>query len=60
MREILATRELTFYRVSQRSVEMFGRSSPFYLPHNLHSDLAISFRGGSVLAETIERTDPGV
>jgi hypothetical protein len=42
VREILATRELTFYRVSQRSVEMFGRSSPFYLPHNLHSDLAIS------------------
>jgi hypothetical protein len=42
VREILATRELTFYRVSQRSVEMFGRSSPFYLPHNLHSDLAVS------------------
>src|SRR5580704_6699373 len=42
VREIFATRELTFYRVSQRSVEMFGRSSPFYLPHNLHSDLAIS------------------
>jgi hypothetical protein len=42
VREILATRELTFYRVSQRSVEMYGRSSPFYLPHNLHSDLAAS------------------
>jgi hypothetical protein len=42
VREILATQELTFYRVSQRSVEMFGRSSPFYLPHNLHSDLAVS------------------
>lgn len=42
MREILATRELTFYRVSQRSVEMFGRFSPFYLPHNLHSDLTVS------------------
>ncbi len=40
VREILATRELTFYRASQLSVEMFGRSSPFYLPHNLHSDLA--------------------
>ncbi|MFZ3331898.1 MAG: hypothetical protein WA197_14785 [Candidatus Acidiferrales bacterium] len=42
MREILATRELTFYRASQRSAEMFGRFSPFYLPHNLHSDLAVS------------------
>ncbi|MGC1257914.1 MAG: hypothetical protein WA867_20305, partial [Candidatus Acidiferrales bacterium] len=42
VREILATRELTFYRASQRSAEMFGRFSPFYLPHNLHSDLAVS------------------
>jgi hypothetical protein len=42
VRRILSTRGLTFYRASQRSVEMFGRSSPFYLPHNLHYDLAVS------------------
>ena len=42
VRQILATRRLSFYHASQRSVEMFGRSSPFYLPHNLHSDLAAS------------------
>ena len=42
VREILATREVTFYRISQLSVEMFGRSSLFYLPHNLHSDLTDS------------------
>ena len=42
VRELLATRRLTFYLASQRSVEIFGRASPFYLPHNLHSDLAVS------------------
>ena len=42
MRELLATRRLTFYLASQRSVELFGRASAFYLPHNLHSDLAVS------------------
>jgi|HubBroStandDraft_6_1064221.scaffolds.fasta_scaffold00356_6 hypothetical protein len=42
VRQILSTRGLTFYRASQRSAEMFGRSSPFYLPHNLHYDLAVS------------------
>ena len=42
VRQILSTRDVTFYRVSQLSAEMFGRSSPFYLPRNLHSDLAVS------------------
>jgi hypothetical protein len=33
---------LTFYRASQLSAEMFGRSSAFYLPRNLYHRLASS------------------
>ena len=40
---ILATKGLTLYRASQRSVALYGRSSPYFLPHNLYYDL----RGGS-------------
>jgi hypothetical protein len=40
VRQILASRDLTLYRVSQRSAEIFGRSSQFYIPHNLYHDLA--------------------
>jgi prolyl oligopeptidase len=39
VREILATRGLTLYGVSRRSAELFGRSSHFYVPHNLYYDL---------------------
>jgi hypothetical protein len=42
VRQILSTRGLTFYRASQLSVEMFGRSSAFYLPRNLYHHLAAS------------------
>jgi hypothetical protein len=45
VRQILATRGLTLYRVSRQSAEIFGRSSPFHVPHNLYYDLA---RSGSV------------
>jgi|HubBroStandDraft_6_1064221.scaffolds.fasta_scaffold1027227_2 hypothetical protein len=38
VRQILST----FYRASQLSVEMFGRSSAFYLPRNLYHHLAAS------------------
>jgi hypothetical protein len=38
VRQILASRGLTLYRVSERSSEMFGRSSLYYLPHSLYSD----------------------
>lgn len=42
---ILDSKELTLYRVSQVSVALYGRSSPFFLPHNLYYDLrAGSFR----------------
>jgi hypothetical protein len=36
--QVLSSRGLTPYRVSERSAEIFGRSSPFYLPHNLSYD----------------------
>jgi len=38
VREILASRGLTLYRVSERSAQIFGRSSLFYVPHSLYSD----------------------
>ncbi len=40
VRQILSTRGLTLYRVSQRSAEIFGRSSRFYVPHSLYYDVA--------------------
>ena len=40
IRQILSTRGLTFYRASQLSAQMFGRSSPFYVPPNLYHRLA--------------------
>jgi hypothetical protein len=40
VRQILSTRGLTLYRVSQRSAQMFGRSSRSYVPHNLYYDVA--------------------
>ncbi len=39
VRQILTTRGLTLYRVSQQSAEIFGRSSRFYVPHNLYYDV---------------------
>ena len=40
VRQILSTRGLTLYRVSQQSAEIFGRSSRFYVPHSLYYDVA--------------------
>ena len=40
IRQILSTRGLSLYRVSQQSTEIFGRSSRFYVPHNLYYDVA--------------------
>ena len=40
VRQILSTRGLTLYRVCQQSAEIFGRSSRFYVPHNLYYDVA--------------------
>ena len=36
---ILASKELTLYRVSQESRQLYGRSSPYFLPHNLYFDV---------------------
>jgi transcriptional regulator with XRE-family HTH domain len=42
---ILDSKELSLYRVSQESAELYGRSSPYFLPHNLYYDLRTgSFR----------------
>ena len=43
IQSILAVRDLTLYQVSQRSEKLYGRSSSFFLPHNLYFDL----RGGT-------------
>lgn len=36
---ILDSKELTLYQVSQKSAGLYGRSSSFFLPHNLYYDL---------------------
>jgi transcriptional regulator with XRE-family HTH domain len=42
---ILDTKRLTLYQASQQSAELYGRSSPYFLPHNLYYDLRTgSFR----------------
>jgi hypothetical protein len=42
IRQILSTRGLSLYRVSQQSAEIFGRPSRFYVPPNLYYDVADS------------------
>jgi hypothetical protein len=39
VKSILDYKNLTLYRASERSAALFGRSSPYYLPHNLYYDL---------------------
>lgn len=36
---ILRSKKLTLYAVSQRSAALYGRSSPYFVPHNLYYDL---------------------
>jgi hypothetical protein len=40
VRQILSTRGLTLYQVSQRSAELFAPSSPYYIPQRLYQELA--------------------
>ena len=40
VRQILSTKGLTLYRVSQRSAEIFGHSSPYFIPQHFYFDLA--------------------
>ena len=35
----LASKQLSLHRASQRSAAFYGRSSPYFLPHNLYYDL---------------------
>jgi hypothetical protein len=39
IQRILASKGLTLYQASQQSIALFGRPSPYYLPHNLYYDL---------------------
>jgi hypothetical protein len=41
VRQILSSRGLTLYEVSQRSAEIFGRSSLYFIPQRLYHELAI-------------------
>ena len=41
VRQVLSSRGLTLYRVSELSAEFFGRSSLFHVPHNLSFDAQI-------------------
>ena len=43
IQSILTLKNLTLYQVSQRSEKLYGRSSRYFLPHNLYFDL----RGGT-------------
>lgn len=41
VRSVLASRDLTLHRVSQESETSYGRSSPYFIPHNLYYDLRL-------------------
>ena len=41
LRRILASRNLTLHQASQKSEVSYGRSSPYFIPHNLYYDLRI-------------------
>jgi hypothetical protein len=40
VKSILATKQLTLHQASQTSATLFGRGSPYFLPHNLYYDLS--------------------
>lgn len=41
VKTVLASKGLTLYQVSQRTRSLYGRSSPYFLPHNLYYDLGL-------------------
>jgi transcriptional regulator with XRE-family HTH domain len=41
VKAILASKKLTLHQVSQASEALYGKSSPFFLPHNLYYDLGL-------------------
>jgi len=45
---ILASKNLSLYQVSRRSEALYNRSSPYFLPHNLYSDLRMGLLSPSI------------
>jgi hypothetical protein len=41
LKAILRTKGLTLYKVSQKTKDLYARSSPHFLPHNLYYDLGL-------------------
>ena len=41
VKSILASKTLTLHQVSQTTESRYGRSSPFFLPHNLYYDIGL-------------------
>jgi transcriptional regulator with XRE-family HTH domain len=41
VKAILASKGLTLHRVSQIAEKLYGKSSPFFVPHNLYYDLGL-------------------
>jgi len=41
VKAILARKGLTLYQVSQRTRVLYGRSSPYFIPHNLYYDIGL-------------------
>jgi hypothetical protein len=41
IKAILGTKGLTLYQISQRTRSIYGRSSPYFVPHNLYYDLKV-------------------
>lgn len=48
VQSILTTKGLTLYQVSRRSRALYGKSSPYFIPHNLYYDLRNAFFSPSV------------
>jgi hypothetical protein len=41
VKAILANKGLTLYQVSEKTRSLYGRSSPYFLPHNLYYDVGL-------------------
>jgi hypothetical protein len=48
VRSILASKDLTLHQVSRKSETLYGRSSPYFLPHNLYFDLRLGTSSPSI------------
>ena len=48
VRQILSMRGLTLYQVSQRSADIFGQSSPYYVPQGFYHELSAGTLGPNI------------